>query len=69
MVILQDYNFMNHIHEYSLNHTFPNASAWKKIVKNILLRFESYTVDSHYLEIEGTLSYTSRYPYFDISDL
>ena len=27
------------------------------------------TVDSRYLEVEGTLSNTSRYPYFDISDL
>ena len=25
-------------------------------------------VDSRYLEIEGTLKNTSRYPYFDISD-
>ena len=29
----------------------------------------SNTVDSRYLEIEGTLKNTSRYPYFDISDL
>ena len=28
-----------------------------------------YTVDSRYLEIEGTLKNSSRYPYFDISDL
>ena len=28
-----------------------------------------YTVDSRYLEVEGTLSNTSRYPYFDISDV
>ena len=27
------------------------------------------TVDSRYLEVEGTLKNTSRYPYFDISDL
>ena len=27
------------------------------------------TVDSRYLEIEGTLRNSSRYPYFDISDL
>ena len=26
-----------------------------------------YTVDSRYLEVEGTLWNTSRYPYFDIS--
>ena len=27
MVILQKYNLVNYIHEYSLNHTFPNTSA------------------------------------------
>ena len=27
------------------------------------------TVDSRYLEIEGTIINTLRYPYFDISDL
>ena len=27
------------------------------------------TVDSRYLEIQGTLKKTTRYPYFDISDL
>ena len=31
MVILQKYNLVNYIHEYSLNHTFPNTSAWKKM--------------------------------------
>ena len=30
---------------------------------------QAYTVDSRYLEIQGTLWNTSRYPYFDISDL
>ena len=29
----------------------------------------SGTVDSRYLEIEGTVKNSSRYPYFDISDL
>ena len=28
-----------------------------------------YTVDSRHLEIEGTFKNSSRYPYFDISDL
>ena len=28
-----------------------------------------HTVDSRYLEFQGTLWNTSRYPYFDISDL
>ena len=35
------------------------------ILKNILI----YTVDSRYLEVKGTLWNTSRYPYFNISDL
>ena len=30
---------------------------------------KKYTVDSRYLEIEGTLKNSPRYPYFDISDL
>ena len=30
---------------------------------------KSNTVDSRYLELQGTLWNTSRYPYFDISDL
>ena len=30
---------------------------------------EQNTVDSRYLEIEGTLKNTSKYPHFDISDL
>ena len=33
------------------------------------LRFVIYTVDSRYLEMEGTIINTSRYPFFDISDL
>ena len=45
------------------------------ILRNIKSRFESLkeggyiTVDSRYLELQGTLWNTSRYPYFDISDL
>ena len=34
-----------------------------------VLERRQYTVDSRYLEVEGTLWNTSRYPYFDISDL
>ena len=30
---------------------------------------KKYTVDSRYLELQGTLWNSSRYPYFDISDL
>ena len=29
----------------------------------------AYTVDSRYLEVKGTLKNTSKYPYFDISDV
>ena len=29
----------------------------------------TYTVDSRYLELQGTHWNTSRYPYFDISEL
>ena len=28
-----------------------------------------YTIDSHHLEVQGTLRNISRYPYLDISDL
>ena len=40
---------------------------WAEFV-SILLEGSS-TVDSRYLEIKGTLKNSSRYPYFDISDL
>ena len=30
---------------------------------------ETYTVDSRYLEVQGTLWNTSRYPYLDLPDL
>ena len=32
-------------------------------------KYVLYTVDSHYLKVQGTLLSTSRYPYLDISDL
>ena len=31
--------------------------------------YNEYTVDSRYLEVQGALLNTSRYPYLDISDL
>ena len=37
--------------------------------RNLYLLDSSYTVDSRYLEFQGTFWNTSRYPYFDISDL
>ena len=36
---------------------------------NLLHSKSQSTVDYRYLEIEGTLKNSSRYPYFDISDL
>ena len=45
----------------------PRVSASLDI--KIFGLYNSSTVDSRYLEIEGTLENTSRYPYFDISDL
>ena len=40
------------------------------VVNRLMTRtFIAHTVDSRYLEIEGTLINSSRYPYFDISDL
>ena len=43
----------------------------KEMVRNLetMASQNLYTVDSRYLEIEGTLKNTSRYPCFDISDL
>ena len=35
----------------------------------ICTEFDEITVDSRYLEVEETRWNTSRYPYFDISDL
>ena len=44
-----------------------------KILGNIKgcldFQYRKNTVGSRYLEIEGTIINTSRYPYFDISDL
>ena len=42
-------------------------------LQTYILRFTSYTVfttvDSRYLEFQGTVSNTSRYPYLDILEL
>ena len=43
-------------------------TQWWALIRKLQLN-KLYTVDSHYLEIQGTLWNTSRYPYFDISDL
>ena len=36
---------------------------------SVRLLLKESTVDSRYLELQGTLWNTSRYPYFDLSDL
>ena len=38
-------------------------------VASYIIYNTGYTVDSRYLEVEGTLWHTSRYPFFDISDV
>ena len=40
-----------------------------RVKKNLYLLFEKDTVNSRYLEVEGTRWNTSRYPYFHISDV
>ena len=54
-----------------LNSYFPYRWSPVSLAFNIYLYLflHLYTVDSRYLEIEGTLKNSSRYPYFDISDL
>ena len=48
---------------------FLAALLLRPLVYGKILTLLSTTVDSRYLEVEGTLWNTSRYPYFDISDL
>ena len=58
-------------HCKSLEHA-QKASRYQfrsQIRCNGILEAADYTVDSRYLEIEGTLKNSSRYPFFDISDL
>ena len=60
-------------HEYI---NYITSKAWTRIIVMRKFKFtldrqplEKYTVDSRYLEFHGTLWNSSRYPYFDISDL
>ena len=46
-------------------HTVSHFLKLDEVKKTMLIS----TVDSRYLEVEGTLLNTSRYPYFDISDV
>ena len=54
--------------EFSLSHISQQQQGYK--IRGQLERSNmSNTVDSRYLELQGTLWNSSRYPYFDISDL
>ena len=68
------------IHSNSTESYLPlliqNYCGWQEIQLAAVKRLHIHyfilgliTVDSRYLEIEGTLKNSSRYPYFDISDL
>ena len=47
----------------------PNLLLKLIVISHHSTIFKRNTVDSRYLELQGTLKNTSRYPYFDISDL
>ena len=48
---------------------FASCEACINVSSNPNSQKSLYTVDSRYLEVEGTHWNTSRYPYFDISDV
>ena len=54
-------------------HIMVNVPLYSKNIYQILFLFyiliSQITVDPHYLKVQGTLRYTSRYPNLDISDL
>ena len=65
-----------HKHNYETSHNQKLSPESLSLFVSIFVELDSelarhklYTVDSRYLEIEGTLKNSSRYPYFDISDL
>ena len=57
------------IHVFWLKITNKLGEICFRIVYTLNIGDIKYTVDSRYLEIEGTLKNSSRYPNFDISDL
>ena len=61
-------SFEDIIYKYSFQILFYRMMRFSGQGCDYLASFY-YTVDSRYLEIEGTLKNTSRYPYFHISDL
>ena len=47
----------------------PASTSFSNMHLKVLGDAQDNTVDSRYLELEGTRWNTSRYPYFDISDV
>ena len=61
---------IKHWQKYNTNLTSSlKQSVYKILFKQYIQPYKLHTVDSRYLEFQGTLWNTSRYPYFDISDL
>ena len=69
------FNRLNHMRTLNLYHSLVRVNRqeaddmFKKIFPEISCKLSQITVDSRYLELQGTHLNTSRYPYFDISEL
>ena len=70
--MMTDRSLMNDIqqnHFLFLNMSIEYMLLYTSVLMFVKILQTKVTVDSRYLEIEGTLRNSSRYPYFDISDL
>ena len=62
---------------YTVNEKSNQPAHPRSLIRVFVVRMKKFpnikyienTVDSRYLELQGTLWNSSRYPYFDISDL
>ena len=72
------YNDGNFVLPMSLPYVVTMPEVWIQVLPRPchiakidvdIVQASKSTVHSRYLEIEGTLKNSSRYPYFDISDL
>ena len=69
------FNSLNHMRTLNLYHSLGRITRQevddmlKKIFPEISCKLSQITVDSRCLELQGTHWNTSRYPYFDISEL
>ena len=68
-MVRQEYNVIFGIHVRIDNDKIDAILSDAKIRHGQERQVILYTVDSRYLEFQGTLWNTSRYPYLDISDL